>query len=183
MHHAHPDRDRVHLVPRPIPRLHDHLAERKKPCGLRNIAMVILHETSFAIGLVTNALLICANLNPQTSNGDLRVAVFASELNQLKLLAAWRICFCGNSLNKPAAWLVNRQICFVRNALPVTIYLLLFVIFCPCSVQNLSRCKSWNQQAYILEKQDRRQARFVDCKSLNDVYEKAQVFWQGRSYI
>ena len=124
VHHAHPDRDRVHLVPRPIPRLHDHLAERKKPCGLRNIAMVILHETSFAIGLVTNALLICANLNPQTSNGDLRIAVLVSELNQLKLLVTWRICFCGNNLNKLTAWLVNRQIRFVRNALPVIIYLL-----------------------------------------------------------
>jgi len=29
--------------------------------------MVILHETSFAIGLVTNALLICVNLKPQTA--------------------------------------------------------------------------------------------------------------------
>lgn len=34
VHRAHPDRDRVHLIPRAIPRLHDHLAERKSGCNV-----------------------------------------------------------------------------------------------------------------------------------------------------
>lgn len=93
VHRTHPDRDRVHLVSRSIPRLHDHLAEQKELHGLRSASLVILHETSFTIGLATNALLICTNRKPQTLNGDLRVAVLASELNQLELLVIWRICF------------------------------------------------------------------------------------------
>ncbi len=63
-HRTYLDRDRVHLVPRPIPRLHDDLAEQKQSRGLRNIAMVIVCKTNFTIGLATNALLICANLQP-----------------------------------------------------------------------------------------------------------------------
>lgn len=55
VHCTHPDRDRVHLVPRPIPWLYNHSTERKKPFGLRNIAMVLVHKTSFVIGLATNA--------------------------------------------------------------------------------------------------------------------------------
>ena len=67
VHRTYLDRDRVHLVPRPIPRLHDYLVEQKELHGLRSASLVILHETSFTIGLATNALLICANLKPQTA--------------------------------------------------------------------------------------------------------------------
>ena len=114
---------------------------------MRSASLAILHETSFTIGFATNALLICANLQPQTSNGDLRVAVFASELIQLKLLVAWRICFCGNNLNKPAAWLVNRQIRFVRNALPVNISLLYSALslykICQSARAGINKHISW----------------------------------------
>ena len=71
VHRAHPDRDRLHLIPRAVPRLHDHLAERKSGCNVATHAQSgqgkakpwpLLYTDRHAVWLVE--ALICFTDNP-----------------------------------------------------------------------------------------------------------------------